>query len=356
MLDRLISIARPRPRSAKPAVPAPAPAREPVLGDVENDVLTGRNGTLFIHQGAQRLYDQALGRRSVPETAVDTFAENLGRRESLCAEVGAAYAHLFSPEKQVVMAADHPAPDMHSPAGRFRARVGNRCLWPRDVLAHADYHRTDSHWNVTGQLKVADLLLKTWELDRHRATVAGWRQEMTERRFTGDLGARLARKPSEQARVLPPNEAIRRYTNGLERGGTDGVIEVLTNTAPLVHGTLLVFGTSATQIMRPVLGQIFELVVHCRGRYLHGDVLQMVRPDYCLTENQERDAWATDSDENALPFFMVPQAKGRQPEYDDRALDVVAAAFAAGSARRAALIETLRAGGIPGRFPKRRPA
>ncbi|SFD98572.1 hypothetical protein [Roseivivax sediminis] len=321
--------------------------------EVENDVLIGRNGTLFIHQGGHKLYDQAQGKRPLKPLERDAFARNLEERRAYCDERRVRYAHLLSPDKQVVMAEDHPVRNLYSIGAAVREELDTPFIWPAPYLGREDYFVTDSHWNTIGQLKVAEAFLCEIGLAEHAPTVGGWREELVERSYNGDLGLKLKPARSEMASFMPPNHATTQYHNGLEPAGNEGTVRAVVNSDPLVRQTLLVFGTSSTQIMLPILGRIFEVTVHCRARFMHREIVDMVRPDVVLTQNQERYFWETRSDKNALPFFMIPHVVGRVPKYSDKALEVLGAIFTHGSLRHDAMMRMIRNGKVPGANLKR---
>ncbi|WP_143535059.1 hypothetical protein [Roseivivax jejudonensis] len=216
--------------------------------EVENDVLIGRNGTLFIFQGGHKLYEQAQGKHPLTAEARDAFAQNLRSRRALCAERGIGFAHLFPPDKQVTVAEDYPLRDVYSIGAAVREQLDAPFIWGGDMLTRSDFHRTDSHWNIHGQFKMMPPLLHELGLDDLLPEVLGWRDGLAERKFTGDLGVKLSAQPSEIASVLPPNPDTTRYGNGLKPAGNEGTIEVVLNRKPLVRRTLLVFGTSSTQV------------------------------------------------------------------------------------------------------------
>ncbi|SLN29259.1 hypothetical protein ROJ8625_01257 [Roseivivax jejudonensis] len=103
----------------------------------------------------------------------------------------------------------------------------------------------------------------------------------------------------------------------------------------------------------PLLSRIFEVTVHCRARFLHRDVLDMVKPDFCVTQNLERYFWSTRSDLNALPFFLIPHLRDREPAYSQKALEIIGATFSHGSLRHDAMLRMLRRGRFPGAHLRR---
>ncbi|ETW14323.1 hypothetical protein ATO8_00400 [Roseivivax marinus] len=342
MLNFLKSVRRGSANAAPGAAPvATALARVPDGLTVENDVLIGANDRLYIYQGAHKIWDQARGARPIPQEAVNAFDANLRSRRAACERRKIPWCHLLAPDKQTIAHADYPLDEVHS-VGRTIDASARDCLWPADHLGANDYYLTDSHWCPSGQVIVAGLLLERWGLDRAVLDARDLPGRMKIRGFHGDLGVKLDPKRKERVAMLPPNPKISRASNGIEKTGNEGIVEVLTNRDPCVRQTLLAFGDSFTRVMLPVLSEIFEVVVFCRTRYLHPEVLDMVRPDVCLTQNLERYFATTDADENAVPFFMVPHHKGRSPVYTPESLDIVTAAFSHGSPRHAALLERLR--------------
>jgi len=68
-----------------------------VPGLVENDVLVGQNGQLFLAQGGHHVLDLATGKRQISPEAKVAFRHNIIERNRRANSVGAKYMHVMAP-------------------------------------------------------------------------------------------------------------------------------------------------------------------------------------------------------------------------------------------------------------------
>lgn len=72
------------------------------VGDVSKNVLIGKDGYLFLHQGGQRQFDYLIGALNPTSESVSNFHGNLKRRMEWCEDFGALYKHVVFPSKPVL--------------------------------------------------------------------------------------------------------------------------------------------------------------------------------------------------------------------------------------------------------------
>ena len=88
---------------AQPIAPLPHP-----VGTIENGVLIGEGGTLFLAGGAHAVLDIVTGQRPITEQSCAVFAENIKARAAWAADNDATYLHVIFPDKQSIIPESWP--------------------------------------------------------------------------------------------------------------------------------------------------------------------------------------------------------------------------------------------------------
>ena len=212
-------------------------------------------------------------------------------------------------------------------------------LYPKDVLrsisAGRGYYFTDSHWSVPGKAAIALLIAERAALPdvvirNGLATLTAAMNGPSTPRFSGDLGRKFTPNRCEAAVsfVLKYNVAI--YENGLEHIGgieyNEGRLTVsISDHSTAADATLLIFGDSYLQQVAVYLGAFFKTVVFCRTRFIHEEMVAMIRPHIIVTENAERYLNSVESDTSAPAFLLMPYLMERKPIFEIGATRAIAA-------------------------------
>ena len=200
-------------------------------GTIENGVLVGRDGYLFLAEGGHAVSDFVTGRRQVAPVNFDIFRGNISSRMAWAVEHGARYLHLIMPDKQSIIPEAWTL-DPPIRLGELYARtvpdLQPLFLYPADLLArqgHDVLTRTDTHLAPRGSLLIAALLAEGFtrepQTDMFEALAAKLTVEVPR---SNDLGDKLTPAVSEIVRTLsegPPGTWVTNKIPGGNNGGVD---------------------------------------------------------------------------------------------------------------------------------------
>ncbi|MFB2549460.1 hypothetical protein [Ensifer soli] len=288
---------------------------------VENNVIIGKDGELFLSSDRHFTLDLMLGKKSVDEKSFANFSENLKRRQRLCQQNKAQHVHLVAPDKHVVYRDRFPIENFISIGDLYRKNVEQDFLFPVSELRASKrrtYGQTDTHWSVWGQIRIAVLVAQAFgftpeELRAGEDLLDASAREETSR-VVGDLGLKLNPQRSEPAVSFAPGWKVSKFSNGIQRGN-DGRIIASYSTSPVSRGRLVVFGDSFLAQTLDALSVFFKEVLFCRTRFFHSEIVVNARPDFVLTENVERYFSAVQSDLEAPPMLLMAEMNGKGPRY-----------------------------------------
>ena len=169
-------------------------------GIIENGVLAGHDGYLFLAGGSHKVFDIVTGKCEIPEAAHEIFTANLRGRTAWAAAHGVPYVHLIMPDKQSIIPQRWP---LTPPPIRIGAKFVERnaafaevIIYPVELLAASQERavaRVDTHLRDYGSILVSALLAARFsgrdEGALRNQLIGSIRR--TEKPATGDLGGKL---------------------------------------------------------------------------------------------------------------------------------------------------------------------
>ena len=217
-------------------------------GTIENGVLFGHEGELFLSHGGHHVLDIATGVREVSPDVLTAFRSNIESRARHAARSGVQYVHAIFPDKQTIL------------RDRFTVRnpicLGERHLeaspsiaahvfYPKDLLRNEEgptFMKTDTHMTDRGTILAVTSLVETLcneSQSEQRNTLL--RRTAIERAHTGDLGIKLQPPLSHTERFIAVDWRFRWFHNGI-RGGNNGIVDIYFAPDAIYPRRLLWFG------------------------------------------------------------------------------------------------------------------
>lgn len=286
------------------------------IGTIENDVLVGNDGHLFLAGGAHRVLELAQGKTAVPLVSFSTFEENIRQRLLECNNRRIPYVHVVVPDKHSVLVEAFPFTIDVTLGKQYIDRVPaleNTICYPIALFReHSDhcFLRTDTHPSDHGIVILTTEIVKQLTLqDYHQETEIMLNNLTAERQNTGDLGSKLVPIVTSAERYLVPHWQSRFLSNGLPTN--NGVTDIWLSEKALTEKRLLIFGDSVGRAIARVASRFFRIVVFLRTPYFHSDLLDVIQPDFVLSENVERYLSLVRPDSERPSFFMFPYLSGQ---------------------------------------------
>ena len=300
--------------AAEPVAPLIAtPVHETHPSRIENDILVGRDGWLFLWGGNNAAHRFYTDRGYFTGAQVRDWAALLARREDRLAAVGTRYLHLVVPDKISLyperITARMPCFDRHPAAALARSLAG-RGLPYLDLLPvlggpekDANFFLTDSHWRHPGCLAAYRAVLAALGLSEAEQDFSDRRRGS--RDMALDLGGKLDPPVLELAEFVPVlSRAQRVHANHLiryneSRGFAEGSPHfvgcqaVYRNSAPdACPMRVVVFGDSYSEfrphLLTAMLAETFAELHFVWSTSLDHDYIARVAPDIVITEIAER--------------------------------------------------------------------
>ena len=202
----------------------------PDPGTIENGVLIGRDGYLFLAEGGHNVSEFVTGKREVEQIHFDIFRENLASCAAWAVRAGVQYLHLIMPDKQSI----YPEAWTLAPPIRLgdlyvqrNPDFADRLIYPVALLSAHKPHvltRNDTHLSTQGSMVVAAALVEQLsrepQHDMLRELLSLIDKECIS---TGDLGSKLATPVVETLNMLrqPPPGIV--FSNLIEGGNNGGI-------------------------------------------------------------------------------------------------------------------------------------
>jgi hypothetical protein len=288
------------------------------------DVITGKDGWLFLRGGSNNVLDQHTGRRRMRPEDAQAWQAALADRVAWAAEHGIAYRAIYIPDShavyrdklpddvvaQLIAHDERPVPAM---IASLPPDAANAVLYPLDELVSASaraetFQRGDTHWTeygswvVYGALKdsLADLQIDWITEDRIR---------FNSREEWGDLGSKLDPPQTTQClrAELDGADATWVYNNHVRN---NGFLRVYRRANPAATCRCLVFADSfARNIERFLVNTFAETIIVHSSRRFDYRFAEAIGPDLVLTLGVERFAIAPPQDRTGQPLAAVIAAK-----------------------------------------------
>jgi hypothetical protein len=288
------------------------------------DVITGKDGWLFLRGGSNDVLDQHTGRRRMKPEDEEAWRTALADRVAWAGDHGAAYRAIFVPDSHAVyrdklpdtIAAQliphdrRPVPAM---IASLEPKAAAAVLYPLDELVKASardetFQRGDTHWTEYGSWVVYCALK-----DSLGGMTVDWisqdRIRFSAREEWGDLGSKL--DPPQTTRCLRAEldgaDATWVYNNHVRN---NGFLRVYRRTDADANCRCLVFADSfARNIERFLVNTFAETILVHSSRRFDYEFAEAIKPDLVLTLGVERFAIEPPQDRAGSPLAQVIAAK-----------------------------------------------
>ena len=287
-------------------------------GDLENGVLVGYEGYLFLAGGAHRILEVISGQKHIEAESLHNFRANILARRDLAAD--RKFIHIVFPDKQSVVREHFPIANPLSLGEMYLGHfpeLSEIVFFPLNLLRkHADhvYLKTDTHLSDYGILLTLAGLIERILSEPQCQHLAALKEKLTtERLVSGDLGSKLGTPVSSKEKFVAVDWPLRSFHNDLQRN--DGIVDIYFSKKALYPLRVLCFGDSFGRSFSRLASYFFSEITFLRTRYFHEEIVDQIQPDIILSENVERYLDFCTSDEERPSFFMLPYltAKGYNP-------------------------------------------
>lgn len=279
---------------------------------LEDGIIEGRDGYLFLTGGAHAVADFLSGRRQPAPASIVAFVANLRARRAFCKARDLPFATWIFPEKlyclrdlvpelgtiqSLYLTAYRPAMDDATAAivsYPIEALDGR----PRCFLM------TDTHYSPLGDMIMAGQVLERLAPGAGQALRRAARMAATDRRkVAGDLGSKLTPPRRETVKELEPLRPHRIGSNGIV--GNQGAMFLVDSPESTTDQTLLIFGDSFFRLLLPHLAVHYRRIVLCRSSYFHAEIVEAVAPAAILCGMAERYLSECASDDGRPHFLSI---------------------------------------------------
>jgi hypothetical protein len=289
----------------------------PSIKAIEGDALLTDAGIAFLIGGNHSVLKYASGELTPSQRSIDAFRSNIASRNRIARAAGAGYAHVIFPDKQSVLTEAFPHQPVHRLGEIYMERLSASekplVLYPVETLRQASARAVlplDTHLTDHGSLEVLRLILDVLDIQAHETLDHIAARITRTQRWSGDLGKRFTPPLLQDTLVLDPDWKITELRS--PGGFNDGMIDLVFSPEAAVDGTLLLFGDSFFRMMLKHLSAVFSRVIHLRSRFLHPEMVTLIRPDYILTGNAERYLANVQPDDEAHAFCLYPQLRNEE--------------------------------------------
>ena len=261
---------------------------------IENDVVIGGDGHLFLAQGGHGVLDIAMRRKAVSEASIGYFVNNLARRTAIAQASGTKYLHVIYPDKQSVLADYYVTSNPLRLGQDFIEKQSDQTpnlLYPLETLRREperSYMKCDTHLSDFGSIAVVTEIVEALTGDDHETTRKLLNAKLSvSRDHSGDLGSKLNPQRSHGEMFIPTFWPTRWFHNHMA-GGNNGLTDLRFSSQPVYDKRLLFFGDSFGREACKLLSYFFKEVVFARTPYFHDEIFRAMQPDYVISENVER--------------------------------------------------------------------
>lgn len=283
---------------------------------IENDVIVGRDGYLFLAGGGHKVYEYISGKLEVPKESIEIFKSNILSRASFCSKNNIKYLHTIAPDKHSVLSRYFPNRNVRSIGRSFldAADLDNLVFMPDvelKILAkkHQIFRRTDTHLSALGDLFYASMLVKRLTGLSQDDLVEDFLKSSAPQinKASGDLGSKLNPEifSNEISFSDPPVKHGRWMHNNLT-GGNNGIIDLRFNDQPPIIKRVIIFGDSFGRAFSKWLQLFFSEIFFFRTSNFHPEIVEKLNPQIIITQNVERYLPSVISDLDACCFFDYP--------------------------------------------------
>lgn len=276
---------------------------------IENGVLFSK-GTAFLIEGNHSVIKYATGVLKPTKKSLQNFSENIHNRSTLTEQLSIPYAHVIFPDKQSVLEDEFPFKPVHRLGHEYLntmcSSVRKHVIYPVASLADAGnaFWPLDTHLTDYGSLVVMRSMLEAVGVRADDILTHIEKRINKPSNWSGDLGNKLSPPLKQDGILLNPDWEFKVLRNNI--GFNDGLIDVYLNPKAARDCTVLLFGDSFFRMMLRHLSAIFTRVICLRTRYMHPEMLTLIKPDIVFTGNAERYLSNVTSDSDAHAFYLYP--------------------------------------------------
>jgi hypothetical protein len=286
------------------------------LGVIENDVLIGRNGELYLARGGHHIFDIVTGDRKVAPEILAAFQENIGQRRNYAKENNVRYKHVIFPDKQSVTYKNYIISNPICLGTVYLEKspdIAQDIFYPLEILRGEDqssYLKTDTHMTDWGMILVVCKLVEMLTGETQQIRREYLLQTLKAKRVhTGDLGSKL-RPPESNEEVFSTLGWKQIWLHNKINGGNNGLVDLYFSPDASYDQRILWFGDSFGREAVKFLSLFFREIIFLRTPFFHKELFDAVRPDILITENVERYLASCQYDEIRPSFFMYPYMSG----------------------------------------------
>lgn len=276
---------------------------------IEGDVLLTDQGIAYLIGGNHSVLKFATGEASPTAESITNFDKNIAKRVAIAARSGAAYAHVIFPDKQSVLSSNFPYQPVHRLGDAYTAALTPALkpfvLYPADRLKGEKddvFLPLDTHMTDHGSLAVLRMMLAATGIDAKASLERIRTRIVKKQRWVGDLARKLASPMEQEGILLAPDWPIVEMRS--PGAFNDGMVDVVFSPQAQHKGTVLLFGDSYFRMMLRHFSAVFTQVVCLRTRFLHPEMIALIRPDVIFTGNAERYLSAVAPDQEAHAFSL----------------------------------------------------
>lgn len=287
----------------------------PAVHRIEGDALVTENGVAFLIGGNHSVLKYATGELAPTPASLDAFSANIAARRELARREKISYAHVIFPDKQSVMSDAFPFQPVRRLGDLYMSHLDPvlrpHVLYPADRLKAeplAPFLSLDTHMTDHGSLAVLRMMLDATGIEAGAALARIRSRIVKPLRWPGDLGSKFTPHLYQDGLLLEPDWAVAEFRSA--GGFNDGMIDILLSPDASLDRTALLFGDSFFRMMLKHLSAVFTRVVCLRTRFLHSEMVTLIRPDVIFTGNAERYLSNVSSDTEAHAFALYPYLRG----------------------------------------------
>lgn len=288
-------------------------------GSMMEDVLFGRENTMFLVTSVHNIYDHITNKIEIPKESIVNFGKNIKSRAKWCEDRGIAYKHVIYPDKTTVMKSYLPIDHTRSFSDRYKEHFDHNVVNLENYLPDSKEHflRTDTHLNFNGKVETTLAIMKQYhKFDESEAREQLLKCRGEEYEMLGDLGSKITPQQKEtHYRVI--NKNTKTFNNQV--GANDGLTAITFNLEKIRNKQikrLLIFGDSFAERSLKLFANFYSEILFCRTRYFHEEIAFMYRPDDIMTESAERYFSYVRLDKTAARFNLLYGLRGSKYSED----------------------------------------
>lgn len=298
-------------------------------GNIQNNVLTGLDRYLFLHEGNYNQFSFLTGNSKPSKDSKENFIYNLRSRRLFAESQKIPYLHVIFPCKPLVAKDKIPKAYRDGIKSLFlssyatlldgRNPIKERVLYPLAALLRVQiqedaYWRNDTHINAAGQISIYHEIGKY--IPYLSTTFPQFR--LVDMPRSGDLSLMMGSKTQEMSRCFAWMGECLDYSNTRDLAGNTGDIVIRFNPLSKSEKRLAIVGDSFIKTMLHLFSQDFRTVMYVRGPYFQPEMIERFCPDALVTSETERYLAGVDSDRNGkslYPKILKPE-KNYKPNSD----------------------------------------